>query len=163
MGTSLLKKRRNMSHQQRPPKYTTSFIDSCAFDPADSMEKESSRRLLDEAILEVAHSVQKEIDHPNTPSDVKSIARHLIFTIENPLTKDELNRREDVRLLVRGNAKVGQHENDADHLFELSKQGGGYFITTDNRLLSLSNELFKRYFITTIKPSDYEKLFKTST
>jgi len=48
-------------HKQRPPKYTHSFIDSCAFDPGGEEEK-CSRRLLarsddGELALEIAHSV----------------------------------------------------------------------------------------------------------
>lgn len=151
-----------MAHRQRHPNYTSSFIDSCAFDPADKREMDCSRRLLSEnnLILQISHSVQKEIDHPNTPSDVKQLARDLIFTLDVQLTKEELDRKEDIRSLVRGNAKAGKHENDADHLFDLSRYGGGYFITTDSRLLSLNDSLFNKYFITTIKPSDYEKLLK---
>jgi len=150
-------------HQQRPPKYTHSFIDSCAFDPDDEGEYLCSRRLLDKSDdldleLIVAHSVQKEIEHPNTPDDVKVLAQSLIYTIESELTQPELEKREEIRALVRGNAKIGNHENDADHIFELFKYGGGYFITTDNRLLSKAEEFFTKYFVTTIKPTEYEKL-----
>jgi len=65
---------------------------------------------------------------------------------------------DEIRALVRGNANIGRHENDADHIFELYKYGGGYFITTGNRLLSLSEMLFCKYFVTTIKPCEYEAL-----
>ena len=129
-----------MTHKQRHPDYTHTFIDSCAFDPDDEEEK-CSRRLLarcnaGKLVLEIAHSVQKEIDHPNTPSDIKALARSLIYTIECGLTPELQAFRDEIRALVRGNAKKGRHENDADHIFELYKYGGGYFVTTDNRLLS---------------------------
>ena len=150
-------------YRQRLPKYTHSFIDSCAFDPFDPGEAECSRRLLarsdqDGFNLIVAHSVQKEIEHLNTPRDVKQMAQELIYTIDTQLCDVELKKREEVRALVRGNAKIGKHENDADHIYELSKYGGGYFITTDKRLLSKSEEFFSDYFVTTLKPTEYESL-----
>ncbi len=152
-----------VAHKQRHPYYTHAFIDSCAFDPDDDEEEECSRRLLARSndgrlSIIIAHSVQKEIDHPNTPIDVKELANLLIYTIESDLTPELRGYREEIRDLVRGNAKIGRHENDADHIFELYKFGGGYFITTDNRLLSLSGELFCRYFVTTINPCKYESL-----
>ncbi len=151
-----------MAHKQRHPKYTHSFIDSCAFDPGGEEEK-CSRRLLallddGELVLVIAHSVQKEIDHPNTPNDVKALARPLTYSKKTNLIPDLQSRRDEIRRLIRGNAEERKHENDADHIFDLCMHGGGYFITTDKRLLSLSGILFSKYFITTLKPSDYEAL-----
>ncbi len=108
-----------MAHRQRHPKYTHSFIDSCAFDPGGEEEK-CSRRLLarcesGEPVLEIAHSVQREIDHPNTPNDVKALARTLIYTLETGLTAELQNCRDEIRALVRGNAGEGKHEDDEHH------------------------------------------------
>ncbi len=147
-----------MAHQQRPPRYTHSFIDSCAFDPG-GIEEDASRRILEKwPNIIVAHSVQKELDHPNTPDDVKRLGQTLVYTIETELTPELLSKRDEIRILIQGNAKPGKHKGDADHLFELYKHGGGYFVTTDERSLSYSDELFSKYFITTIKPSEYEVL-----
>ncbi len=147
-----------MAHQQRPPSYTHSFIDSCAFDPGGA-EEAASRRILEKwPNIIVAHSVQKELDHPNTPEDVKRMGQALVYTIETDLTPELLEKKKEIRTLIQGNAKPGKHQGDADHLFELYKHGGGYFVTTDDRLLSYSDELFRKYFITTIKPSEYEAL-----
>ena len=147
-----------MAHTQRPPRYTHSFIDSCAFNPGGA-EEAASRRILDKwPNIIVAHSVQKELEHPNTPDDVKQMARAFIYTIETDLTPELLARKDEIRALIQGNAKPGKHKGDADHLFELYKHGGGYFVTTDERLLGRSEELFRKYFITTIKPSEYENL-----
>ena len=146
-------------HQQRPPRDTHSYFDSCSF---DGPEEQCSSRLLKlnevgDIHLEIAHSVMKEIDHPNTPSHVKSLARHLVYTNDASLTPDQVQHRSEIRLLVQGNAEPEQHTSDADHIFDLAEHGGGYFITTDTRLLNLSDELFRQYFITTIKPCAYEK------
>lgn len=147
-----------MAHQQRPPQYTHSFIDSCAFDPG-GIEEAASRRILERwPNIIVAHSVQKELDHPNTPDDVKRMGQALVYTIETELTPELLGKKGEIRTLIQGNAKPGKHKGDADHLFALYKHGGGYFVTTDKRLLSYTDELFRKYFITTIKPSEYEAL-----
>ena len=147
-----------MAHQQRPPQYTHNFIDSCAFDPG-GIEEAASRRILEKCPnIIVAHSVQKELDHPNTPEDVKRMGQEFVYTIETELTPELQSKKGEIYILIQGNAKPGKHKGDADHLFELYKHGGGYFVTTDERLMSFSNELFSRYFITTIKPSEYEDL-----
>jgi len=147
-----------MVHRQRPPQYTHTFMDSCAFSPEEE-EEPASRRILEKCPnIIVAHSVQKELDHPNTPEDIRQLSKAFIYTIEGDLTQEEIERRNEIRMLIQGNAAPGRHKNDADHLFELSKYGGGYFVTTDRRLLKHSETLFARYFITTIKPSEYERL-----
>lgn len=93
-----------MGHQQRPPQYTHTFIDSCAFDPGGE-EECASRRILDKwQYVVVAHSVQKEVDHPNTPSDVKRMAKALVYTIDAELTPELAAKREEIRNLIEGNA-----------------------------------------------------------
>lgn len=133
-------------------------MDSCAFSPEEE-EEPASRRILEKCPnIIVAHSVQKELAHPNTPEDIRQLSKAFIYTIEGDLTQDEIERRNEIHMLIQGNAAPGRHKNDADHLFELSKYGGGYFVTTDRRLLKHSETLFGRYFITTIQPSEYEGL-----
>jgi hypothetical protein len=123
------------------------------------MEEAASRRILEKwPNVIVAHSVQKELYHPNTPDDVKRMGKALVYTIETELSPELLRKRDEIRKLIKGNSKPGQHKGDADHLFELYKYGGGYFVTTDARLLSFSDTLFRNYFITTIKPTEYEAL-----
>lgn len=133
-------------------------MDSCAFSPVKE-EEPASRRILEKCPnIIVAHSVQKELDHPNTPEDIRQLSMGFSYTCESELTQDEIKKRNEIRVLIQGNALPGRHKNDADHLFELFKYGGGYFVTTDNRLLSHSETLFREYFITTIRPSEYERL-----
>jgi hypothetical protein len=116
-----------MAHQQKPPRYTHTFIDSCAFDPG-GIEEEASRRILEKwPNVIVAYSVQEEIDHPNTLDDVKQMGKALVYTIEKELTPELLKKRDEIRTLIQGNGMPGQHKGDADHLFELYKYGGGYF------------------------------------
>ena len=110
-----------MVHKQLAPKYTHSYIDSCALSPPES-EENCTRRLLNmyedgEIVLMLPHTVKNEIGHPKTPGLVQQQAASLIFSNETGLTPDELSLREDIRTLVRGNAKPGAHQNDADHLY----------------------------------------------
>jgi len=151
-------------HKQRPPKHTHSYMDSCAFDPGGTEETCSHRLLaLTESggiHLEIAHSVEKEIDHPHTPPHVKVLARKLVYTRETNLTSEQTRRQTEIREFIQGNAMPGKHEADADHIFDLSERGGGYFITTDLRILSRSSIFFRKYFVTAITPGEYEKLVK---
>lgn len=147
--------------RQLHPSYTHAFIDSCAFDPGGDEELACRRILEKRPSVIVAHSVQKELDHPNTPPDVKTLAKAQIYTIETGDSPDLRRRKEQIRVLVQGNARPGKHDGDAKHLYELHKFGGGYFITTDERLLTLSDDLFQGYSVTTIRPSEYEALLDT--
>ena len=86
---------------------------------------------LDELTLILPHSVKSEIEHPNTPADVKRRALGLIYTLPVSLTPPEQELHQRVRTIVRGNAKPGKHDRDAFHLVEIHKHGGVYFITID--------------------------------
>ena len=98
-----------MVHRQRPPQYTHTFMDSCAFSPEEE-EEPASRRILEKCPnIIVTHSVQKEIDHPNTPEDINRLSKAFIYTIEGNLTKEEIERRTEIRMLIQGNAAPGQH------------------------------------------------------
>lgn len=122
-------------------------------------------KLYDEGDIDlvIPNSVKKEIGHPKTPPHVKSSAQRPVYTNETSLTPDQVQRRSEIRLLVQGNAKPEQHVSDADHIFDLVKHGGGYFITTDDRLLRLSEKLFRQYSVTTIKPCAYEQKLQENT
>lgn len=140
-------------------------MDSCAFDPGGA-EEACSQRLLhllkSGAIhLEIAHSTEKEIDHLHTPRHVKVMARQLVYTKEMSLTPEQLQRHAEIRSFIQGNATPGKHHADADHIFDLAEHGGGYFITTDPRILSRSDDLFSKHFVTAITPCKYEKLVES--
>jgi hypothetical protein len=146
-----------MPHQPLSPRLTHIFLDSCAFNP-DEDEALSSESLCKNAestglMLEITHSVQREIDHPKTPNHVKSKASRLIYTIEENLTTQELARRSELRSLMRGNSTSDKYDQDADHLFELTKYSG-YFVTTDKRILSKSETMWRKHGVTILKPSD---------
>lgn len=80
--------------------------------------------------LVLPHSVRAEINHPNTPADVKRRAARLLFSTSVDLTGPEFELHRKVRTILQGNAKPGKHDRDAYHLVEAAKYGG-HFITSD--------------------------------
>ncbi|MDP1968934.1 MAG: hypothetical protein Q8K31_07095 [Burkholderiaceae bacterium] len=56
-------------------------------------------------MLVLAHSNQKEIEHPNTPDDVKVEAAAMIYTIEGDLSAPEIERKNAIRFALTGNGK----------------------------------------------------------
>ncbi len=69
-----------MTYKPINPLITNVFLDSCAFDPKYHPEDEASMELYKlydqgELVLHIAHSTQKEIEHPNTPAWVKRAAK----------------------------------------------------------------------------------------
>ena len=100
------------------------------------------------------HSVKAEIAHPNTPPDVKRRAARLIYSMPTRLTAPELATHEEIRTLIQGNAKPGQHDRDAFHLVESAKYGR-HFITNDGRLLKKANEIWAMLHLKVLKPSEF--------
>lgn len=103
--------------------------------PEDS-EVDEIVALRDEHKLSIIlpHSVMVEIEHPNTPMEVKRRAADFIFTKPVTLIDTERDLHRRVLDLVRGNAKAGKHESDSFHLVEAAKYAR-YFVTRDERLL----------------------------
>ena len=127
------------------PRRVNSFLDSCAFDPKYAPEDQAACeiRALGQAgviSLLLAHSNQKEIDHPNTPEDVKREALAMIYTLETTLTPEEVHRKSAIHAILTGNGNPEKYKADAAHVFEAGKYVG-YFVTTDQRILNKRNEL----------------------
>lgn len=88
----------------------------------------------------LTHSNKKEIEHPNTPSDVKREAAGMLFTIETDLTVDERSRLATIHAILTGNGRLEKYEPDTAHVFEAGKYVG-YFITADQRNLGRREKL----------------------
>jgi hypothetical protein len=147
------------------PSITNNFLDSCAFDPKYAPEDKASVELFDRCkkgklLLQIAHSTQKEIEHPNTPAWVKTEAQNLIYTIEVQLTPNEVAILRKIEAILAGNGKVENITQDARHVFEAQKYGS-YFITTDARILDRAEALRKSFAVLLIvKPSEFLALVK---
>jgi hypothetical protein len=102
------------------------------------------------------YSVKAEIEHPNTPADVKHIAAQFLYTNEVELTAPEWLTHDKIRTLIRGNAQPSKHDKDAFHLVESQKYGGRFFITKDSRLLKKAAEIWAMLRpLRVVKPSEF--------
>ncbi|SRR5258708_18189181 len=146
------------------PRRANNFLDSCAFDPKYSPEDEAARHIRamgsdGKVILVLAHSNQKEIDHPNTPPDVKREASTMQFTIETSLTPAERDRKGAIHAILTGNGRPEKYAADSTHIFEAGKYGG-YFVTTDARILSKKVELERASRAVILKPTEWVQIFE---
>lgn len=146
------------------PLITNCFIDSCAFDPKYKPEDEASAdifKLYKDAdfLIQIAHSTQKEIHHPNTPAWVKREALNLIYTLPVSLTESEVRKLGEIEIILAGNGKIENIIQDARHVFEAQKYGS-YFITTDSRILARASRLHSVCNVTIIKPSEFLSIVK---
>ena len=146
------------------PRRVINFLDTCAFDPKYTPEHECAQRIrvlrnVAQVNLALAHSNQKEIDHPNTPDDVKREASDMNFTIKTALTPNEVKRKKLIHDILTGNGKAEKYEADAAHVFEAGKYVG-YFITTDKRILGKRAELERESSATILKPSEWLIIFE---
>ena len=127
------------------PFYANIFIDSCAFDPKYEPEASAAEKIFElykneKVNLIVSHSNIKEAEHPNTPHHVKAEAMSKIYTIETNFVPDEGMKKQEIWNILTGDGKPEKMEQDANHVFEAHKYGG-YFITTDGRILKKSKLL----------------------
>ena len=141
------------------PRRASNFLDSCAFDPKYTPEDAAARQIRElggngVVNLLLAHSIQKEIEHPNTPQDVKREAQGMIYTLETSLTQEERKRKANIHSILTGNGKPEKYKADATHVFEAGKYGG-YFITTDQRILCKRQELSRVCSATIFTPSEW--------
>lgn len=130
----------------RDPKYCQTFYDANALDRDEPGRSPMVDRLLglgDERKISLImpHSVQTEIQHPRTPSNVQRDASDQIFTIQTDKYSEEIERARKILAVIQGNAKPGRHDADAAHIAELLKYGGGFLITHDERLLKKQTDL----------------------
>jgi hypothetical protein len=144
------------------PWITNSFLDSCAFDPKYRPEDEAANEVfrLHQAkhlgIL-LAHSNQREVDHPNTPAWVKAKAAGLIYTTSVTLTPGERTRLSRIQAILAGNGKPENVVDDARHVFE-SQKYGSYFVTTDERLLNRAGAIRMECGVDIVRPSQFLEL-----
>jgi len=145
------------------PSRTTTFLDSCAFDPKYEPETTAAQHMLslyqDQKIaLIIAHSVESEIDHPNTPAAIKTLANDMNRTRNAPLTKSEQERLANIQTFFIGSGKVDKYQADAIHIFEAGKWCA-YFVTVDHRILKHRVELQKLSGGVILRPSEWIDLY----
>ncbi|MGO9093999.1 MAG: hypothetical protein ACLQGV_02155 [Bryobacteraceae bacterium] len=150
-----------MSVPHLDPRLGNNFIDANFFDRTGGLEDgavDTILRLHGEGAfrLLLPYSVKAEIEHPNTPEDVKLKAEQIVYTLEVELTGPEWATHDRIRELIRGNAQPGQHDKDAFHLVESQRYGGRFFITKDGRLLRKAAEIWEALpHLRVLKPSEF--------
>lgn len=146
------------------PLIRNNFMDSCAFDPKYEPETSAANEIFklfekEHFLLQIAHSTQKELDHPNTPNWVKAKAAGLNYTLDVNLTASERLLLNDIRTILAGEGKIENILGDAQHVFETQKYGH-YFITTDKRILSRAKALQDCCGVVVVPPSDFLAIAK---
>ncbi|WP_133716736.1 PIN domain-containing protein [Methylocaldum gracile] len=109
--------------------------------------------------LIIAHSNQKELEHPNTPAWVKREAQSRIYTIATSITAKEQEIKDAILAVLAGKGKPENMRQDAEHIYEASKYGS-YFVTTDSRILKRERELFELCTVTVLKPSEMLSIYR---
>lgn len=145
------------------PRRKNNFLDSCAFDPKYSPEHEAAQSIRTlgsegKVNLILTHSNQKEIDHPNTPADVKREAAGMIYTIETVLIPEQEARKARIHKILTGNGNPEKYAADAAHVFEAGNYVG-FFITTDERILGKRDELRQVSPATILRPTEWLNVF----
>jgi hypothetical protein len=136
-------------------------LDEAGGDEETAVDKilELHRSVPDLRLL-LPHSVRTEIEHPNTPVEVKRRASRLLYTEPVNLTEPERARHNAIRNLIQGNARPGLHDMDAIHLVESAKYGG-YFITSDGRLLKKAGEIRSILGLEIVTPREFLTAYLT--
>lgn len=155
--------RQPFSRPHLDPRRSLNFLDSCAFDPKYSPEHEAATQLRafggsGAIVLNIAHSNQKEIEHPNTPPEVKREALGMIYSIETTLTQEEINCKATIHAILTGAGNPEKYAADAAHVFEAGKYHG-YFVTTDARILARKAELERVTAVVIVKPSQWLAIY----
>lgn len=141
------------------------FFDSCAFDGGDKNEQAASfevRALFEKngGLINILHSVKKEVDYPATPQWVKDIAREYLYTLEVPLNSQEQKDLHDIESIVVGDGNLEKRRADCRHVFEAQKYGR-YFVTTDKGILKHSGALKVRLStLFVVAPSAFLEIVK---
>ena len=81
------------------------------------------------------------------------------YTLETDLNDDEVKRKAAVHAILTGNGASEKYAADAAHVFEAGKYGG-YFITTDQRILGKREELQRASGAVIFIPSEWRRVFE---
>ncbi len=103
----------------------------------------------------LSYSVCNEIKKPNTPAHVSLVVNRFNFSIEVNLTVNERQNYRDLVDSVRGDAEERNIAPDLFHVWEAAKNGGGYFISRNKRLLARSSAIAELLQIEVVTPAEF--------
>ena len=144
-----MKRRKSLNRNYIDPRITSVSLDANALDDCVICNNKCVEKIcmLNQNLSEyricfkLPYLVKHEIAHANTPKSVKNRANGFIYTNKTPLNSDESEQLEALEIHFRGNGVGNRHDADSNHIFEVIKYGGGYFITEDKRIREKSKEL----------------------
>ena len=122
-----------------PKPFDLVFIDSCAIDKIRNDCKLNI--FFEECKFNLCRSplLEKEIEHRNTPEETKKPFKGIKWNIyKNSLTTEQVDVRDGIYKIIRGNVKSDKHFNDSMHIF-YTIINYGYFISIDNRIIAKRN------------------------
>lgn len=142
------------------PLYHNNFIDSNILDEVVDGHEAAVQEIVrianaGEITVLLPYSVCNEIKQPNTPTHVRLAVNHFIFSIEVNLTANERQNYRDLVDSVRGNAEERNIAPDLFHVWEAAKNGGGYFISRDKRLLARNRAIAELLQIEVVTPTEF--------
>ncbi len=103
--------------------------------------------------LVVAHSNLKEIEHPNTPLEIKRLARSQLFSCETELNERQRLEAKIILDILAGNGDRIKMTSDANHVLEAHRHNA-YFVTADERILKRRVDLKRVSRANIVKPSE---------
>lgn len=126
-----------MTRRRLDPRLVNTILDSNALEHSgpDQVARLLALKADGKISLIVPKGVLLETSHPNTPAEISRTMSSQIFTLEVERNSEEDRELAKIKAILEGNSMSGKHVADAEHLFEATKYGGGYFITHDVRML----------------------------
>ena len=137
-----------------PKKSSIVVIDSCAIDYIHNKRALQSFFCSDSFTIYSCPSLDKELNHMNTPLKTREPLNSLEFfdipikwAIDHPpggYSQLDIDILEGIKLILKGNAIDEKHKPDAEHVFSTARNSG-YFVTVDPRVLQKRDEI--SYFL----------------
>lgn len=139
MSTSCYVRNKKMIRNPQPTDMI--FIDSSANDVIKDSNELHNLFITNFNCIWRCPSIEKEINHPNTPEKVKeSFNFGTYFTSDTPLSHKEVKIRIGIYEIMQGNATSKDHSNDALHIF-YAAHNSGYLIAVDKRIIKKRDDI----------------------
>jgi|GEM_PF-4315909 len=136
------------------------FMDSNLADEIEAKTTDAIKSILEwenngEICLIRPHSVKSELEDASTPAAIQKIAYDGIYTMQVGVTMDEVSQRQKFIEECRGDAQAKNIDGDLRHVWELTRYGGGYFLTRDIRLQKRADMILSMTMVVVVSPEQF--------
>lgn len=137
------------------------YMDSCAFYPAVSTERQATNRLLDlydmfdDVCITVPWSVL--IETHTLRESIRNKITSKLYTRRVSLTPPEISEKHMIRQILFGDRTdlAPNDLADIEHVFEAQKYRAAFFVTVDRKhILSKAHELYERFRLQVMSPTE---------